>query len=86
MGGEEFTLILPNTDARSATNIVERLLALIAETPFEYNDSGTLSITTSAGISEPQAGDASVDDIAKRADEALYQAKRDGRNCYVVAA
>lgn len=85
MGGEEFTLILPNTDAASATRIVKRLLALIAEMPFECSNGATLNITISAGISEPQAGDADIDDIAKRADEALYQAKREGRNRYVVA-
>ena len=81
MGGEEFVVILPETDLQVGFTVAERLRRVIAARPFNAGaKQGPLSITVSIGV----AGYESVSDthasILKRADEALYEAKRSGRN------
>ena len=74
-GGEEFLAILPATDADGAEYCAERIRALIARHEFRnrYN------ITVSVGVAAYKIGE-TVPQLLSRADEALYQAKRDGRN------
>lgn len=74
-GGEEFLAILPATDADGAEYCAERIRSIIAGHEFRerYN------ITVSVGVAEYQLGE-TVPQMLSRADEALYQAKRDGRN------
>jgi two-component system cell cycle response regulator len=80
-GGEEFVIVMPETDMAVATMVAERLRRRIASEPFAIQD-GTrkLDVTISIGIA---ALDGPIDNAAailKRADTALYRAKRDGRN------
>jgi two-component system cell cycle response regulator len=80
-GGEEFVIVMPETDMSVATMVAERLRRRIATEPFSIQQGGrAIEVTISVGI----AGIASPDDraasILKRADQALYRAKRDGRN------
>jgi diguanylate cyclase (GGDEF)-like protein len=79
LGGEEFAILLPETDLVAAKEVAERLLAHIAETPIETSYK-TLNCTTSLGVAHMQKDDESIDDLLHRADLALYHAKRDGRN------
>lgn len=77
-GGEEFLIAMPDTTQEAAMLAADRVRALIAGTPI-YVDGQALHITTSAGVAEVQCGE-QLRDVFKRADEALYKAKRGGRN------
>ena len=82
-GGEEFTMLLPNTDRQSALILANQLRQTVEKTGF--NASGTsVAITISCGITEFIPDD--TDETAfERADQALYQAKEQGRNrCYIL--
>ncbi len=79
-GGEEFVIVMPETDLTVATMVAERLRRRIATEPFPIQDgSRTLEVTISVGISA-LGKDETAANILKRADAALYRAKRDGRN------
>jgi two-component system cell cycle response regulator len=79
-GGEEFVVVMPETDLAVATIVAERLRRRIASEPFRIQQGArAIEVTISVGI----AGLGSADNAAsvlKRADQALYRAKRDGRN------
>ena len=74
-GGEEFLMVLPDTPATGALELAEALRGRIARQLFE----GIGTCTASFGVAESRAGDVLIDLIA-RADTALYDAKRAGRN------
>ena len=77
-GGEEFTLILPDTDARGAYFVLGRLQQLMARSPLNY-EGKQINTTFSAGVAtlhQEENGHA----LLRRADEALYLAKNSGRN------
>ena len=76
-GGEEFALILPDTDARQAVNVAEGLRRAVADTPGPDGSALTISIGVA---SSADAGLDTVIDLFHAADEALYQAKASGRN------
>jgi two-component system cell cycle response regulator len=79
-GGEEFVVIMPETDLAVATMVAERLRRRIAGEPFPIQRGArSLDVTISVGIASLATGDAAAD-VLKRADQALYRAKRDGRN------
>jgi diguanylate cyclase (GGDEF)-like protein len=78
LGGDEFVLLLPGADRRAALALIERLREGIAAHPWEALAPG-LRVTFSIGIAERMAGE-SVADLGRRADEALYAAKRAGRD------
>ena len=79
-GGEEFVVVMPETDLTVATMVAERLRRRIATEPFPVQDGArTIEVTISVGISALGKGDTTAT-ILKRADAALYRAKRDGRN------
>lgn len=80
-GGEEFCLVLCATDREAALQIAERNREVIGGTPFTTN-AGPLSITVSFGVSclNPSTPE-TVEDLLRRADAKLYEAKRSGRNC-----
>ena len=76
LGGDEFVVLMPHTDSTHALTISERLRVKIAEGLGALGNGATIS----GGLSEMTAGDTSYEDVLKRADDALYRAKRDGRN------
>lgn len=80
-GGEEFVVVLPQTDKRDAFIIGERIRSMVAETAFgNFGDYPEMHITVSIGITTwPENGYAEYD-IVKVADQALYRAKGSGRN------
>lgn len=77
-GGEEFLLLLPETDNEEAARTANRIRKRIASTPVE-SDGQSVSTTISIGVATI-AGNESIDRLLQRADEALYQAKSLGRN------
>ncbi|MEO1244617.1 MAG: sensor domain-containing diguanylate cyclase [Pseudomonadota bacterium] len=85
-GGEEFVVLLPDTDTRAAEKLAERIRRAIATAPIGLPDGGEASITTSIGISSatPSADAVELktegDALLARADVALYRAKSRGRD------
>lgn len=80
-GGEEFIVILPEADLQSSQKLAERLRTLVQNTAIPISDRmAPLNVTISIGIAILHSDDSSVSDLIKRADEALYQAKNNGRN------
>jgi two-component system cell cycle response regulator len=79
-GGEEFVIIMPDTDLKRAYQVGERLRSCIDSDPFVINSSTMLRITASVGIATLEHRDDTPESLLKRADRALYAAKRDGRN------
>lgn len=91
-GGEEFVVLLPNTDVESAQRLAERIRRAIAATPIDLPCGDTVTITVSIGIAEvhpaPDAEDLKTlgDSLLARADVALYAAKSAGRDRVIVEA
>ena len=81
IGGEEFIVILPDTNKDIALQVVERLRLGIALTPFKVNaDSGQINVTVSIGAVLVEGEDITVEEAMRRADDELYRAKEGGRN------
>jgi two-component system, cell cycle response regulator len=78
-GGEEFVALLPETTADGAAIIAERLRKMVADTLVGFNDH-KIAFTTSIGIAQYRDGEVSVDAPLSRADAAVYDAKKAGRN------
>ena len=79
IGGEEFALLLPETDIREARRVAERLRNAVAQLPVPH-DSASVAVTVSIGVATADANMLGGQDLMKRADEALERAKRAGRN------
>src|SRR5215510_3524114 len=79
LGGEELVLLLPETDIDGALLVAERLRSSIAEQPVAVG-SESLKVTVSIGVAQAVPAVAGIHELLKRADEALYAAKRSGRN------
>ncbi len=79
IGGEEFLIILPNTDAESAKLLAERYRRTVDEHYTKIGDN-TIHCTCSIGVAE-LAKDDELNDFLSKADVALYAAKENGRNC-----
>jgi two-component system cell cycle response regulator len=86
MGGEEFVIIMPETDLRRAFQVGERLRACVAAEPFHVNRQDRLRVTASVGLATLEPGQDTAERLFKRADRALYVAKRDGRNRVITDA
>jgi two-component system, cell cycle response regulator len=86
-GGEEFVIVMPETDMAVAAIVAERIRRRIAGEPFVIRDGSTaLEVTISIGLAALAGVEDNAAAILKRADQALYRAKRDGRNRVVADA
>jgi two-component system cell cycle response regulator len=86
-GGEEFVVVMPGTDAATATVVAERLRVSVANNAFRTSgDDVSLAVTVSIGVATLADQDADGRALVKRADQALYTAKHDGRNRVVAKA
>ncbi|MPZ56730.1 MAG: PleD family two-component system response regulator [Rhizobiales bacterium] len=86
-GGEEFVIVMPETDMTVATMVAERLRRRIASDPFSIGqDQNKIEVTISIGIAALSDAKDTAAAMLKRADQALYRAKRDGRNRVVPSA
>lgn len=82
-GGEEFVMLLPDTNAAQALFVAEKLRKIVEKTRFRFNEE-LLPITVSCGMAQV-CNDDSSESLFERADKALYQAKHGGRNrCYTL--
>lgn len=86
-GGEEFVLVMPDTDLSFAFMVGERIRQCIASSVFHVSvDNGSLDLTCSVGVACLEQLNDTPETILKRADQALYRAKNDGRNRVVAEA
>lgn len=79
VGGEEFALVLPDADIEQGRVVAENLRAQIAGLRLKHEDQ-EISFTVSFGVASIGADDRDIDDLLCKADKALYQAKKQGRN------
>jgi len=80
-GGEEFLVIMPDTPGDMACSAAERMRRSIAGAQFEIKHQDlALNITVSAGVATEEVSGQSYEALLKRADDALYHAKKTGRN------
>jgi two-component system, cell cycle response regulator len=86
-GGEEFVVVMPETDLHVAGMVGERLRAAIANDPFSvHKGDKRIDVTVSIGLSTLEQKSEPIADVLKRADTALYRAKNEGRNRMVTLA
>ena len=87
LGGEEFVIVMPDTDLAKAYHVAERLRAGIARRPFALDlADASLEVTASVGVSSLERSGDTPESLLRRADQALYRAKRDGRNRVIADA
>jgi two-component system cell cycle response regulator len=79
-GGEEFAVIMPESKARDANFVAERIRTTIAQADYHVDPGKSLHVTVSVGVAVSDDGVPSIDQLIDRADQALYEAKRNGRN------
>jgi two-component system, cell cycle response regulator len=86
VGGEEFVAVLPETDMGVAEKVAERIRRAVCLKPFNSGSTlGPLNISISIGVSTFEGSADRMDTMLKRADQALYKAKREGRNRVISA-
>ncbi len=84
LGGEEFGVLLPNTNALEASTLAERLCLAVSQTPFQVREQ-KVRITISIGLASGQDDELNLESLLNRVDAAMYQAKDLGRNRVVIA-
>lgn len=84
-GGEEFAIILPETDSAGAIELAQRICRIIATTPLTYNDQ-VINVTVSLGVAQLSDKESNYEELITRTDSALYKAKSEGRNQVCSAA
>ena len=82
-GGEEFLIMLVETDLDDGQKVAERIRKNIEETVFEFKES-KISVTLTCGLSAHHGAEDTIESCIKRADQALYQGKKQGKNQIVV--
>jgi two-component system, cell cycle response regulator len=86
IGGEEFVVVMPDISLERACQVGERLRDCIAAEPFQVGSATLLEVTASVGIATLDGLHDTAETLLKRADQALYAAKRGGRNRVVADA
>jgi diguanylate cyclase (GGDEF)-like protein len=79
-GGEEFLVLLPSTHSQSAIKMADRFLELTRNLRVQVEAGRVAQVTISIGIAQHKIGQETWDELLNRADQALYQSKREGRN------
>ena len=79
IGGEEFAVVLPETGLEDATAVAERLRIAFSKESF-ITDLGPMHVTASIGVAMLMPTDQLVDDVVRRADQAMYSVKKSGKN------
>ncbi|WP_133468044.1 GGDEF domain-containing protein [Paraglaciecola marina] len=81
-GGEEFALFMTSTEPNQANQHIENIRKMLSQSPF-LNGDIAINITLSAGLATYGKDGKNLESLLKKADERLYQAKHNGRNCIV---
>jgi diguanylate cyclase (GGDEF)-like protein len=79
-GGEELCVLLPDTEAQTAEEVAERLRAAVEASRIRATDGSPLQVTASFGVAPSLPDDGDLLRLVDAADQAMYQAKRGGRN------
>ena len=79
LGGDEFTILLPETDVSTGSQVAERLRNCISAAPVDL-DGSQVAISVSVGVARSTTSIPDLDILLSRADSAMYQAKKSGRN------
>jgi diguanylate cyclase (GGDEF)-like protein len=79
IGGEEFAILLPDTDAAGAARVAERMRSSLADVAIPLSDGAAIHVASSFGVAELRAGQAG-EELLRAADAALYRAKDEGKN------
>jgi len=85
VGGEEFMVLLPGATLDAACAVGERLRSAIEGSAFEVGNRPSIAVTISIGVSEFGRDGDTLDEFLSVADQRLYRAKREGRNCVIAA-
>jgi diguanylate cyclase (GGDEF)-like protein len=85
IGGEEFAILLPETDAVEAAGVAERMRQSLSAVSLRVAEDRSVRVTSSFGVAE-LGGDQSGDDLLRAADSALYRAKAEGKNRVVTTS
>lgn len=80
IGGEEFVVVLPDTNLRDALSFGETLLSIVRGITLRSESDETFNMTVSIGLAAKKAQDADLLDMLRRADQNLYRAKQNGRD------
>jgi len=83
VGGEEFAILLPEADANGAFEVLERVRGTVGSIDFVHNGD-KFNVTVSIGLTEVEYDDGAINIALERADKALYQAKRGGRDAVII--
>ncbi len=83
LGGEEFSILLPEADEKGACETAQRVLKAVSELEVAYEEH-VITFTTSIGVAQISASCEDLETLMKHADEALYQAKHNGRNRFEI--
>lgn len=86
LGGEEFVVVMPDTDIETAMSIAQRLRSRVAERAFATDTDTMIDVTVSIGLAAACWPNDNPEALLERADQALYKAKRDGRNRVITEA
>jgi len=84
VGGEEFSIILPHTDADEAIQLAARIQQELASSQGVKADEQDIAVTVSIGITQLSADTSNFDELLHESDKAMYEAKHAGRNCIKV--
>jgi two-component system cell cycle response regulator len=84
-GGEEFVVVMPDTDGKTACMVAERLRRAMALEPFDVSTGPPIDLTVSIGVAACQGAEETSEYLIERADKALYTAKREGRDRVIAA-
>lgn len=79
-GGEEFVIIAPYTDKKGASALAARLVSLVYKENFKVDEFNTIKVTISIGVATYKEDADSWEELIQKADDALYQAKKMGKN------
>jgi diguanylate cyclase (GGDEF)-like protein len=83
-GGDEFAVVLPHTDLLGATAVADRMMETIARLVIAADRGQAIHCSISIGVAQLNTSDANFSDLVRRADDRLYEAKRQGKNRYMV--
>ena len=84
-GGDEFCIVLPETDAKGATEVAERVRQKVAGTPFLLEESGGIEMTASFGVASYPTHAITKEELVKKADDAMFRIKAQSKNDIQVA-